>query len=143
MIIIPFKIEHALLLSVRPHEEKIKDNKDFEKWARLNSESISFSGFCNDKIVGCGGVRTIWDGVGEAWVLASSEIYKHPKSTFKNVRNYLNKIIKEQGFWRVQAHVRTDNPRGIKFVQMLGFKLEGKMAKFNTDKTDSYLFARI
>lgn len=142
MKIIKFKIEHALSLDIRPHEEKIKNNKDFEKWAKLNEESTSFSGFCDGKLIGCAGIRIVWEGVGEAWALASQDIYKHPKSAFKNVRDYLDKIIKEQGFWRVQANVRIDNPMGIKFVQMLGFKIEGKMEKFNIDKTDAYLFAR-
>lgn len=143
MQIIPFKIEDALSLDVRPHEDKIKDHADFEKWAKLNEESTGFSGFCDDKLIGCAGIRTIWDGVGEAWVLASQGVYKHPKSVFKNVRDYLDKIIKEQGLWRVQAHVRTDNLMGIKFIQMLGFKIEGKAVKFNPDKTDAYLFARV
>jgi hypothetical protein len=141
--IVKFEIEHALSLDVRPHEDKIKDHADFKKWAKLNEESIGFSGFCDDKLIGCAGVRTIWDGVGEAWVLASQEVYKHPKSVFKNVRDYLDKIIKEQGFWRVQAHVRTDNSMGIKFAKMLGFKIEGKMQGFNPDKTDAYLFSKV
>lgn len=143
MKIVPFKIEHALSLSVRPHEDEIKNHPDFEKWAKLNGENIGFSGFCDGVLIGCGGIRTIWNGVGEAWVLGSKEVYKHPKSAFKNVRNYLDKIIKEHNFWRIQAHVRTDNARGVRFVQMLGFKIEGKMHKFNPDGTDSYLFGKV
>jgi len=80
MKIVPFEIEHALNITVRGHEEKIKYNKDFQKWVNLNAENIGFSGFCDGKLVGCAGVRKLWDGVGEAWLLASKEINKHPKS---------------------------------------------------------------
>jgi len=141
--IIPFKIEHALSLNVRPVDEKIKDHPDFEKWAKLNEDSIGFSGFYNDALIGCAGVRKLWDGVGEAWLLCSQDIVKVPVSAIKNIKNYLDKIIRKQGFWRVQAHVRVDNPVNIKFIQMFGFKVEAKMEKFNPDKTDSYLFAKV
>ena len=143
MIIIPFRAEHALSLDVRPHEEKVKKHPDYEKWLLINADGVGFSAFCNGQLIGCAGVRTLWPGVGEAWFIAGTAIYKHPKSVFKAAKNYLDKIIKEQGFWRIQANVRVDNPMGIKFIQMLGFKIEGKMNGFNPDKTDAYLFGRI
>ena len=142
MIIIPFEVKHALSLDVRPHEEGIKKHPDYKKWLLINADGVGFSGFCDGQLIGCAGVRTLWPGVGEAWFIAGTAIYKHPKSVFKAVKNYLDKIIKEQEFWRVQANVRVDNSMGVKFIQMLGFKIEGKMGKFNPDGTDAYMLGR-
>jgi len=83
----------------------------------------------------------LWAGVGEAWVLFSPEVVNHKVSIRRNVKKYLKKIIEDNNLHRVQAHVQCEWGLAIRFVESLGFKIEGKMLKFGFDKSDSYLYA--
>ena len=141
MRIEPFKPEHAMILSVRDTEKDMKQNKDFAKWAEVNATGTSYSAFHGDTLIGCGGIRTLWDGVGEGWVLFSTEVVNHKVSIRRYVNKYFKKIIEENNLHRVQAHVNCEWGLALRFADSLGFEVEGRMVKFNPDGTDSYLFA--
>jgi len=144
MKIIPFEPEHALLLPVRDIEQNIKDHEDFITWVKENdTPGTSYSCFDGDKLIGCGGIRILWKGVGEGWVLFSPDVVNYKKSIYKVVSRYLKKIIEAQDLHRVQAHVRCDWPIAFNFVKNLGFEIEGKKRKFNPDGTDSFLYALV
>lgn len=142
--IIPFEVEHALNLDVRGFDKSMQNNKRFLEWAEMNcSGGPAFSGIMNDKIIGCGGVRIIWDGVGEAWALFSEDINRYTKEAYYYINKFLNIIIKDQNLHRVQAHIRTDVPVFARYIENLGFKREAVLEKFDTDKQDYYLYALI
>jgi RimJ/RimL family protein N-acetyltransferase len=142
--IVPFEAEHALSLDVREHEKPMQSEEAFVEWAKANSAyGPAFSGKLDGKIIGCGGVRILWSGVGEAWALFSKDITGCPKEAYYYIHKFLHKIIRDWRLHRVQAHVRTDVPVAVRYLENLGFEKEGLMSKFDTDKRDHFLYALV
>jgi len=140
----PFEPEHALMLPVREIEQGMKDNEDFVKWVEINNTpGTSYSGFVGDTLLGCGGIKLLWHGVGEAWVLFSPEVVNHKVGVYRVVTEYLEKIIKDNNLHRVQAHVRCDFDIAVRFAENMGFKIEGRLFGFNPDGTDSYIYGLV
>jgi hypothetical protein len=109
--IVPFEVEHVLSLDVREHEKPMQNEAVFKEWAKMNHDfGPSFTGLFEGQVLGCGGVRILWDGVGEAWALFSKEIIKHPKEAYYYVNRFLKRIVEDWKLHRVQAHARSDVP---------------------------------
>lgn len=142
--IVPFEVEHVLNLDVREHDRPMQGEEAFKEWAKTNHDfGPSFTGFLDGRVLGCGGVRILWDGVGEAWALFSKEIARHPREAYYYVNKFLKRIVKDWKLHRVQAHVRADVPMAKRYLKNLGFKEEGLMKKFSKDKIDHYLYSLV
>ena len=142
-----FKWEDGLGLANDPNEKGLKGQKEIEKWLELNeSEGPGYTMIFKGEIVGCGGVRIFWKGVGEAWFLTKKDIgllHIDPQIA----KDQLYKIIKEHNLVRVEASPRADWAPGLSYVRWLGFKIEGKRRKFLPDASgklvDCYLMSII
>lgn len=140
----PFEPEHAMMLPVRDIEKGMKNNEDFAKWAEENNTpGTSYSGFVGDTLLGCGGIKILWHGVGEAWVIFSPDVINHKIAVYRIVTEYLEKLIQDNNLYRVQAHVGCNFGAAINFVKNLGFEVEGKMRKFYPDGTDAFICALV
>ena len=85
----------------------------------------------------------VWGKVAEGWVIATSEMLKHPIAISKAIKKDFARIAKEHNIERVQTAVRKDFKTGIRFAEWLGFEREGLMKKWGFDGTDQYMYARI
>ncbi len=101
------------------------------------------TGVVNDRIVGCGGVDMIYDGVGEVWVLLSYEVDKYPIRAYEVIRDGLGKLIEDNGLWRAEAWCRKGFVKGHSLFRHLGFKPEGLARKRMVDKSDAILYAKV
>lgn len=135
--------QHAIDILVRPHEEGLKINEEFKKWAEINANGAAFTcrRISDGKIIACAGVRIIWPGCGEAWALFCDEIVSYKKDSLVITRKYLWRIIEDFKLRRVQAYIRADNPAAINYVEHLGFKREGLLRKFGMEGEDQYIYA--
>jgi len=142
MNLIPFKPEHLTQINPRGIDlnnfdmfvENIKDHHEKDK------ESKFFSIATDGKIAACGGVYSMWPGVGEMWLTGSDLIKTKPiafhKACIKGVKDILN-----IGKWhRIQSVVRADFPEGIGWNKLLGFKVEALMKKYTPDGVDCFLY---
>lgn len=142
--IIPFEPEHVMLLPPREEEAEMRAHEDFVKWAKENyTPGTCYSGFYEGKCLGCGGVRILWKGVGEAWVMFSPEIFNFAREAYHYVGMYLEKIITDNNLHRVQGHVDSEFMLAIRYIENLGFKIEGKMRKYGPTGKDHYLYALV
>ncbi|MCF7811451.1 GNAT family N-acetyltransferase [bacterium] len=142
--IIPFEPDHVLLLGDRKEETEMRHHEDFMKWAKENhTPGTSYSGFYEGKLLGCAGVRIMWKGVGEAWAMFAPEIIMYGKEAYVYVGEYLKKIMDDNNLHRVQGHVDSEFILAIKYIENLGFKIEGKMRKFGPTGNDHYLYALV
>ena len=105
--------------------------------------NASFTIVINDDLVACAGVYPVWDGLGEAWFLASHRIFKNPITVSKAVRQGLKKIMDENNYHRVQAHVNGEWSNARRWAKLMGMKEEGVMKKFSPDKIDFIRFAKV
>lgn len=133
IIIRPYKWQDALELLKDPNEKGLKNQKGAIRWAKLNeTEGVGYTAVCDGKIIGCGGIRIYWEGVGEAWAVYPRKVgqmHLDPQIAKKK----LYEMIEENKLKRVQSTPRCDWPEGLTYSKWLGFKVEGKMRKYLPD----------
>lgn len=105
-------------------------------------KSTAFSAMDGDRVLGAGGVITQWPGVGTLWLMASSDFKKHPKVLLGITIEMVERIRERGHFHRLQAYVDPDDSRHIRFMEALGFTLEGRLVKHTVDQRDHLLYAK-
>lgn len=87
-----------------------------------------------------GGVATMWEGVGEAWILMDDQARRYPVMARKLCDQYLRQARQE--FGRIQATVKSDFREGVRFAQSLGFSLNTEnspMKRYGLDGGDYHM----
>ena len=110
---------------------KLRDNID---------KIIAYSYLDNDKVIGIVGVVVINENTCEIFLLLDECAENYKREIYRLSIEFIEKL--QETFVRIQAIVRTDWERGIKYLFRLGFEQEGRLRKF-TPEDDYYLFARV
>ena len=74
---------------------------------------LSFTLLHNNNPVCSGGIVPLWNGVAEGWVIATSEMWKHPLSVAKAIKKDFARVAKENNITRVQSAIRKDFSEGL------------------------------
>lgn len=106
-------------------------------------DGLSFTALYKGKPIGCGGIKPLWNTVGEAWIIFGPEVRNHTLFLCRNTQNYLKKLTWKYKLRRVQAYCRKDFSQAFGFLEAMGFKMEGKAEAYNEDGTDAYFMSRI
>ena len=124
-----------------PKNEKI----DFLKYYDLfldGDNSPSFTVIENDVVKGCAGIRGISKGVGEAWFgFNHGFLEKHKKVLCVKVKNYCDFIAVTYDIHRIQALVECGNEIHKRFIEVLGFQLEGTLRAYDEYKNDWLMYS--
>jgi hypothetical protein len=132
-------MEYEIVDCLPEHMAYFTDDVDIQKCSCV--KGLSFTALHNGRPIGCGGIRPLWSGVGEAWVIFGPDVQDHTLFLYRNTRSYMKKLAWKYKFHRIQAYCRVDFPQAFGFLEILGFKIEGKAYKYNLDKTDAYSMA--
>ena len=106
----------------------------------------AFSVYCEGELVRVGGLVVYWDGVGELWLMLTSNCKRegfHGVAALLTIRRTVDELIEKNNLWRAQATVRTDFPQACRMVEALGFEKEGLLKQYCPDKADVYMYARL
>ena len=143
--IVPYTAEHGrFILSCQMNHALMDKDARFEGDAmNLVQDHLAFTGIVNDKPIFAAGMKMIWGQVAEGWVIASSDMWKHPLGVAKAIKKDFARVAKEHNIKRVQTAIRKDFTQGQRFAEWLGLENEGLMKKFGFDGTDQYRYARI
>ena len=109
----------------------------------LEQENLAFTGMIDGKPIFAAGMKMIWNGVAEGWVLATKDTLDHPLLVARAIKKGFAKTAKENNINRVQSAIRADYTIGLKFAKWLGLEEEGLMKKFGFDGSDQYMYARL
>ena len=143
----PFQAEDMMaIIEMGVKEDGIKyyGHANLEELAKeTEKEGRSVTGIVNDVIVGCGGIRTLWDGVGEVWLILSPQTSMYPIKTFRCIRDGLQKLIDENEFVRLQGWCRVGFIKAHTLFRHLGFTVEGRARKYTPDQCDCILYAKV
>lgn len=145
MIIVPFENWHLNFINYRDYEKRQLElfGCFSECLEYYSTKSYSFTGIYDGTIIGVGGVYPLWKGVGEAYIFTSD--------FFDNKKYVISKYVKrvftmiEQSIvdiHRVQASVRKDYEKAHRLAKFLGFKEEGTMLQYSSDKSDYVRYAK-
>ena len=145
LYIVPYKKEHGqIILSYQMNHKLMDKDAQFEGDAmNLVQDNLSFTGLVNNKPIFAAGMKMIWGQVAEGWVIASSDMWKHPLGVAKAIKKDFARVAKEHNIKRVQTAIRKDFTKGQRFAEWLGLENEGLMRKFGFDGSDQYMYARI
>ena len=89
------------------------------------------------------GVYILWPGVGEAWMHLSPWFYRHVKTAYRQVRERLCEIIVTSWLRRVQCPICAEMEPNMRFVEHLGFKIEGVMHRWGPDDKDYIMYSLV
>ena len=145
LYIVPYTAEHGrFILSCQMNHKLMDKDAQFDGDAmNLVQEHLAFTGLVNNKPIFAAGMKMIWGQVAEGWVIATSEMWKHPLGVAKAIKKDFARVAKENNIVRVQTAIRKDFKEGQRFAEWLGLENEGLMRKFGFDGSDQYMYARI
>jgi len=108
------------------------ENAQMYVGAYIQSTGPAFTYIMDKKVIGCGGIHEMWNGVGEAWLILGKDVIDYRVTTMRHIMREFPKIL--NGYHRVQAHVLQGFEKGIQFIESLGFVTEGKALQYGPNR---------
>ena len=95
------------------------------------------------EILAAAGISIQYPGVGDAWAAPSGLVSEYPLLYARTIRRFFAKIVKEHSLRRVQTVVDPRYPSFLRWIDWLGFEVEGIMRRASFDGTDLFLYAKV
>ena len=146
--IVPYTAQHGkFILSCQMNHKVLEADRHYINVdgdaKNLVQNHLAFTGIVNDNPIFAAGMKMIWGQVAEGWVIATSEMWKHPLGVAKAIKKDFARVAKENNITRVQSAIRKDFSEGQRFAEWLGLEKEGLMRKWGFDGSDQYMYARL
>lgn len=124
--VVPFKKEHVDLMNVRPHETTLLSD---EALVKLEQGSIAITGVIDGRVISCGGVIPLYNGVAELWQIPSVYVSEITMRYARYIRRWLEGIREEFLLHRMETLCLDDDLHN-RWMRFLGFEREGVKRKF-------------
>ena len=100
-----------------------------------------FTGFVDDRAIGCAGVICLDENRdrGHVWALMTAQTGPHMLAITRAIWGFL----RTTAIRRLETQVFIDWPPGPRWVEMLGFEREGLMRRYTPDNRDAWLYAKV
>jgi hypothetical protein len=142
--LVPLRYEHVARMRLAD------DNKEYMEYIPNyidyiwdNSEDgWSWAGIGRGKVVIAFGIRHIWHGLAEMWLVPSEDIGSHAISLVRGARAVTDTALQDYGVRRLQICVKVENDTAFKFAKALRFEVESVMRKFGPEGADYYMMTR-
>lgn len=104
--------------------------------------SVGFALLEDGSVMGCCGVIKMWKGVGTWWMMATEPLRDRPRLLLSTAREVVDLIAEHHHYHRFEVFMDPEKTRHIRFIEALGFTLEGRLVKHTVDGTDHLLYAK-
>jgi hypothetical protein len=143
--IVPYISKHGKIILANQMNHVLMDqDAQFDGDAmELEQKGLAYTCIINNKPIASAGMKIIWSGVAEGWVLATSKVWNHPLVIARAIKKNFARLARENNIKRVQTAVRADFKIGLKFASWLGLQNEGLMKHYGFDGSDHFRYARI
>ena len=144
--LMPFRKEDLHKINLRPFDEQVIMGvpKVFDLIALQAQKGIAYTGVNDEgKIIAIGGVVVLWDKVGSGWVMTSDLLLKYKTWVHRSIKEILELAIVKYNLHRTESIILKDHIVSQKWAERLGFKKEGLLKKYDSNKNDYYLYSRI
>lgn len=94
-------------------------------------------GEIDDKPVFACGICPFWPGVAEVWIRVFDET--HAIGIIRAGKELLRDLCKDFGLHRLQATIREDDKKTLKFDQHMGFFIERDIPEYYSDKCNALI----
>lgn len=140
--LIPFRALHVSAMNLRPVAQAELASFNDHKWLAICEANPGWTGLLDGKIMAAAGVIIPFKGLGEAWLLTTPLVEKHPLLFVRTVKRVMGMIAVSHGLHRLQAMVDVSFTRAHRFVELLGFESEAVLEKYGP-KQETYVMYRI
>lgn len=143
--LIPFRPEHLLRMEMKGDAlEYLEFIPDYQQYIiAMAVPDFSWTLVRDGKPICIFGLRPMWPGVGEVWMLPGIGIEENAIALVKGGRHIFAQIEYEYQIRRLQIAVRKSNYTAYKFARVLYFKVESLMSQFGPEGDDYYMMTRI
>jgi RimJ/RimL family protein N-acetyltransferase len=128
-----FVREHAL-------QKEVKD------YPELLVPADTYTCIHDGHIVAIGGIKMFFEGVGESWVMFTEYVKTEGVwgiMASRVIQNKLEELMAELKVRRCEANVRADFPVALRFVEALGFTLDGERKQWFPGGTSAMLYSKV
>ena len=139
-------LRHDHLMKIDYNEdtkEYIKNIPNYIDYLWANAEAgSSWAGIGRGKVVAAFGIKPIWNGLAEMWMIPGTDIGRHTISIVRGAKVLTDSAIRDYDLKRLQIAVRVENDTAFRFAKSLGFGVESIMKRFGPEGADYYMMAR-
>ena len=105
---------------------------------------IYWTGRSEEGVIALGGVKRVWPGVGEAWIVTSDLVEKYPLLYTRHVKRLMMKAVEELRLHRLQATVWEGHPRSVGWLRRcMGMHIEGYLEGYGPGRENFVVMARL
>jgi len=136
-----FQPQDLYAISLQPAQRGILYDTVMEKGygEALAAVGKSYTATQGGEVMACIGVIPQWPGYCRAWALLSRDAGRCLVPLTRGVARWLR--FHNEG--RVDTAVRCDFDAAIRWAEILGFRQEGTMKKYDPEGSDYYLYAQV
>lgn len=88
------------------------------------------------------GLSILRKGVALGWAVTTSNITEKPIAYTRRMLDIIREVYAHFNIHRLQIYVKCRSDL-VRWAQVLGFEIEGRMKSFGTDKSDYYIMGRV
>jgi hypothetical protein len=106
--IVPYIANHGkIILSSQMNHALMDKDAEFDgETMNLEEKGLAFTCMINNEPIAAAGMKLLWDGVAEGWVLATSKVWNHPLVIARAIKKNFARLAMEHKIHRVQTAVR-------------------------------------
>lgn len=138
--IVPFIPAHLRALELQPAQREWAQRVLEDGYAEAMAKGEAWTALVDGKVSCCAGILPQWPGRSIAWANFGLSI---PKARWPRVITKIRQVLDDCPARRVETYVGCTHGAGIRLVNLLGFKIEARLAKFAPDGGDCFLYARV
>lgn len=97
-------------------------------------------------IVAVGGIKLLLPGVGEVWIILTRQFCNDKIFAMvacRAIKKKMEELIENLNLRRCEAQTRADFPKGIRFIETLGFSDPYVRKRYNLDGSNMILYSRV
>ena len=144
--ILPFKAYHVAQMDLREWDRKfLASAPDLASASAdyFEKNSMGFTGFAPEGIVGAGGLVKVFDTNWEAWVFTTPLFEKYGVRVGLLARKIVDNFFNSTSVLRIQAPIDSTHRHAMRFAEVMGLRREGILRKYGPEGQDFYMFARV
>lgn len=108
-------------------------------FTELSAAGYAWTAEVDDRVLAVAGLLPQWENRALAWALISESAGTH----FAAIHKAVHRFISAAKFRRIEATVDVGFKQGCRWIELLGFEIEGYMRAYRPDGADMLLYARV
>lgn len=139
---VPFNPGHVSSLTNTPRSQF-----DMESITRILEVQASLgeaiTAYLHGRPVACFGYSVLWPGVAEMWLHVDEAARKYGKTMTRAALVFSDFATISGNLHRLQIAVECNDERAVRWGQVLGFEIEGRMRRYGPNQSDFFMMSRI